>query len=277
MDQFTGANGERRPIHIWETEEPKAILLALHGGMAHAGDYVTPALYLMPKGYTTVAYGMRGHVGQRRIYIDSFDDFLEDLEIFVGWVQQTYPGVPIVLLSHSMGALVAAHYYLKAYPGSREFVGCIMSSPYFANALKVPALMQSFAKVFSTIAPRMKVPLEDLATVLTHDEEITQRHIEDRDSDTRAREPSVRFAYELMVAQQYVQESFSRWNDPLLLIVAGDEHLADPQVTLALAKEVDPSLIEQHYYPDNFHENFNEVNREESFELMVDWIEKRLA
>ncbi|HEY0845971.1 MAG TPA: alpha/beta hydrolase, partial [Noviherbaspirillum sp.] len=43
-----------RPVHVWEPSQPRAVILALHGGMAHAGDYVTPALYFRDRGIATV-------------------------------------------------------------------------------------------------------------------------------------------------------------------------------------------------------------------------------
>ena len=45
----------KRQIHIWEPAAPRAVILALHGGMAHAGDYVTPALYFRERGFATAA------------------------------------------------------------------------------------------------------------------------------------------------------------------------------------------------------------------------------
>lgn len=276
IDQFVGANGETRKIHIWESGHPKAILLGLHGGMAHAGDYVTPAVYLKPLGYTTVAHDMRGHVGKRRVVdIDSFAGLLDDVDIFVGWTRQAYPNLPIVLLSHSMGALVAAHYILKRYPHRSEISGCIMSSPYFANAIKVPLLIRSFARLLSKTVPRMRLPIDDMTDVLTHDPQITQRHIDDQESGMRAREPSIRFACELMQAQAYVQENFKRWDLPLFLVVAGDDRLADSEATLELVGKVDANCVERHVYAENFHENFNETNRNEIFDLLVTWLDKR--
>jgi hypothetical protein len=35
--------GVERRVHIWEPERPRAVILAIHGGMAHGGDYVMPA------------------------------------------------------------------------------------------------------------------------------------------------------------------------------------------------------------------------------------------
>ena len=63
-----------RPIHIWSPAQPKAVILAFHGGLAHAGDYVTPALYFKGKGVATVSFDMCGHDGKKRVDITDFAD-----------------------------------------------------------------------------------------------------------------------------------------------------------------------------------------------------------
>ena len=50
-------------------------------------------------------------------HVPRFEYFLDDLELFLTWVKQTYPGRPIVFLTHSMGALIAAHFVLSRLPG----------------------------------------------------------------------------------------------------------------------------------------------------------------
>jgi alpha-beta hydrolase superfamily lysophospholipase len=63
----------------------------------------------------------------------------------------------------------------------------------------------------------------------------------------------------------------------LLAIVAGDDKVADADASRRLLKEIAPEFLTEHYYPGNFHENFNEINREEVFERMVEWCEARIV
>lgn len=40
---------------------------------------------------------------------------------------------------------------------------------------------------------------------------------------------------------------------------------------------INPALLEFHYYPKNFHENFNEVNRETIFGNILTWMRKQVS
>ena len=64
---------------------------------------------------------------------------------------------------------------------------------------------------------------------------------------------------------------------PLLAIVAGDDRIADANAARQLLGQIEPDLITELYYPDNYHENFNELNRDEIFGEIVKWVEPRIS
>ena len=265
-----------RAIHIWTPAQPRAVVLALHGGMAHAGDYVTPALYLRDQGFATVSFDMCGHDGKKRVDIPGFDSFLDDAELLLQWVKRSYPGLPIFVMGHSMGALIATHLGLGRFAQDRDIQGYILSSPYYVNAIKVPKVLLWFADTLARLMPTGKVPLQPLTHLLTHDQTITARHLADEADHTRATEVTFRFAAALTSAQAALTGRLSAWTHPLFAVVAGDDKLADAQATLAMLKTVPAALLEQHVYPDNYHENFNELNRNQIFADLARWLYKRL-
>lgn len=265
-----------RVIHIWEPAQPRAIILALHGGMAHAGDYVTPALYFREKGFATVSFDMCGHGGKKRVDIPGFEHFLDDGELFLQWVKDSYPELPIFVMGHSMGALISTHLGLERFPSDPGIKGFIFSSPYYVNAIKVPKILLWLSRLLARVVPKMKVPLASLTEVLTHDNGITARHFADEKDNIRATEVTVRFANELALAQAGLGKKISAWRYPLFAVVAGDDKLADPRATEALLKNIPRDLLNYHYYPDNYHENFNESNRNVIFGDILDWLESHL-
>lgn len=277
LAKFRCSDGVERPIHIWEPAQPKAVIMALHGGLAHAGDYVTPALFFRDENIATVSYDMRGHDGKRRVDIPDFDCFLDDGELFLQWVKRNYAGLPVFIMGHSMGALISTHLGLDRIPNDPHIKGFILSSPYYVNAIKVPKLLLMFSDLIAKAAPTMKVPIGSFTGVLTHDRTITERHLADERDGIRATEATMRFASALSSAQASLAGRLSSWRYPLFVAVAGDDKLADAAATEAMLKTIDPHLLEYHLYPDNYHENFNELNRDKIFSSIYRWLEERLS
>jgi alpha-beta hydrolase superfamily lysophospholipase len=272
LDAFQCGTGIERRVHIWEPAWPRAVILALHGGMAHGGDYVAPALYFRQHGIATVAYDLCGHQDARRVDIPGFHVFLNDSVRFLAWVKQQYPGLPIYVMGHSMGALIATHLGLGHFAGDADIKGFILSSPYYVNAIKVSPVLLALAGVLGALAPRMKVPLAPLTDLLTHDAEITARHHADERDGIRASEITVRFGNALTAAQQGLAGRMPAWTHPVFAVVAGDDKLADADAAEAMLKSIAPSLLTYQRHPQNYHENFNELNREKIFADILAWM-----
>lgn len=275
MDRFSTPDGAAMDIHLWEPGKPKAVFLAIHGGLAHAGDYVTPALYFMKKNIATVAYDLRGH-RREKIHIKSFQQFIDDTVLFLQWVKNRYKKIPVIVMGHSMGALIATHFGIEAAPADDRIKGYVLSSPYYENKLRVPKIMLSLVNILSAIAPGMKIPLDDLTDSLTHDKAITARHRRDAASGLRGVSASARFGREMLAAQQWVKENIHRWDKPVFAVVAGEDHLADAGVSEALLNKIRPELLTFLYCRGNYHENFNEINRDEIFGKISAWMKKEL-
>ena len=271
MDVLKTKDGLNLDIHIWEPETPNAVLMAIHGGLAHAGDYVTPALYFKEKGIATVAYDLRGHK-QEKTYIDNFDLYLEDTSDFLGWTKKAYPNIPIFVMGHSMGGLIATHFGIRYAAADSRIKGYILSSPYYENAIKVPPVMIPLIKIFGKIIPKAVIPGPDLTELLTHDEAITNRHRRDEESGIRSKKATMRFGAELLKAQKWVKESFSGWRYPTFAVIAGADQVADYTEAERQFKSMDPKLLTYLFQKDNFHENFNEINREETFGKIYEWM-----
>lgn len=276
IEKLSCSDGVQRDIHIWEPPEPRAVFLTVHGGMDHGGNYRNPGVYMKGQGFATVAHDQHGHDKKRKVYIPRFDVFLDDLELMLDWVKSNYPDIPIFILSHSMGGLITTHFGIRRFKGDPLVKGFISSSPYFVNAIKTPKFLEKLAGLLSVLTPRMAIPMEDILVNCTHDAEIYQRYRQDEKDGIMAEKASARFAFELLKAQAWIPDHIAAWNHPLLVIVAGDDKVADSSATRKLLKEIDSGLLTVLDYPDNYHENFNELNREEVFAGILEWCEPRI-
>jgi alpha-beta hydrolase superfamily lysophospholipase len=277
LARFKGRGGAERTIHVWEPFQPRAVMLALHGALAHGGDYVTPALYFRNHGIATVSFDMCGHDGKRRADVPDFDIFLDEAELFLHWVKKHYPGLPVFIMGHSMGALIATRFGLERLGRNDEVKGFILSSPYYVNAVKVPAVLQKMSGTLARLLPKMKVPLASFTDVLTHDAAITDRHYADENEGVRATELTVRFGHALSQAQKGLAEKMPTWRYPVYAVVAGDDKLADSSAAEAMLMTIGGNLLRYNFQPQNYHENFNEINREEIFADILGWLTPRLS
>src|SRR5471030_606932 len=261
------AAGVERTIHIWEPAAPRAIVLALHGGMAHAGDYVTPARYFRDHGIATISYDMCGHDQAKRVDIPGFDIFLDESTLLLQWIKRAWPGVPVFVMGHSMGGLIATHLGLQRWQDDAAIKGYILSSPYYVNAIKVSPVLLALSGVLAALASQTHL--------LTHDGAITKRHYADERDHTRATEVTVRFGHALTQAQAGLAAQMPAWRHPMFAVVAGDDKLADSEAGTAMLRSIAPHLLEYHHYPHNYHENFNEVNRQRIFDDALCWMAAR--
>ena len=275
LDVLKTKDATELDVHVWSPESPKAVLMAIHGGLAHGGDYVTPALYFKEKGIATVSYDLRGHK-QEKTFIARFDQYVDDTADFLEWTKQAYLGVPVFVVGHSMGGLIATHFGIRRAENDPDIKGYLLSSPYYANAIKVPPIMIPLIKLFGIIIPKAVIPGPDLTELLTHDDEITRRHRQDEADGIRGTKPTMRFGSELLKAQKWVKENFDQWHHPTFAVIAGADQVADAAAAEKLLKSMDSSLLTYVFHKDNFHENFNETNRTETFDRMYGWISDRL-
>ncbi len=88
---------------------------------------------------------------------------------------------------------------------------------------------------------------------------------------------SFRFAASLLAAQAALPSSFAAWTHPVFAVVAGDDKLANAQGAKALLDTIPKALMEYHACPENFHENFNELNRNTIFADILNWMGQRIA
>lgn len=126
-----GSNGsERLYARAWAPQgtEPTWLAVLVHGYGEHIGRYEHTADALCNNGAAVYGLDHRGHgrSSGERVLIDDFDGVAEDLHRLITQARTAYRTLPLVLIGHSMGGMIAAR-YAQLHPD--ELAGLVLSGP----------------------------------------------------------------------------------------------------------------------------------------------------
>jgi len=97
---------------------PRAVLLIAHGMSEYAARYQPVAQYLAAQGIAVYAHDHRGHgphAGKPGYFadVDGWAKVVGDLDSMFQHAMVRHPGLPLLLLGHSMGSFIARSYFLQ--------------------------------------------------------------------------------------------------------------------------------------------------------------------
>src|SRR3954452_21395026 len=120
-------------VHRWSAAEPRCIALIAHGYGEHAGRYEHVAQRLVDAlGAAVYAPDHRGHgrTGGATGTVADGEAITTDLHEVALAAQAEHAGLPVVLIGHSMGGLIATRY---AQRFGDELAALVVSSPAIAD------------------------------------------------------------------------------------------------------------------------------------------------
>jgi alpha-beta hydrolase superfamily lysophospholipase len=226
---------------------------------------------LVRAGFEVALVDLRGH-GQsdgRRWHVDSFDDYLADLDAFLARLCQDGYAGKLFVAAHSMGSLIAARWGLEHW---REPAGFVLSSPYLGLAVPPPRLKLWSARVVGRVVPWLPVATGLTSVALTSDPEMQVWTDHD---PLYGRKTTPRWFDEACRAQEEVLERAAEFKAPLLVLAAGADTVADARSSRRFVEAAHSRDKEFRLYPGLRHELFNELERDRPIADAVAWISAR--
>ncbi len=143
--ELRGLDGQRFACCSWLPQSPpRAVVQIAHGMGEHKDRYTGVAEALTTQGYAVYASDHRGHGGTivdarpGAMGINGWRLTLADMNYLAEYSMRLHPGLPTVLLGHSMGAALSQQ-YLYLY-GQYLSAAVLSGSPGFGNPLQMLAL-----------------------------------------------------------------------------------------------------------------------------------------
>ncbi len=179
---YTSFDGDALGYQKWTPakNEPKIVVIGVHGISGHAGDYDNLGKHLLKSNPDTALYAAETR-GQgmdpnqdRRGDIRRAKDWYRDLYTFTGLIRKQHPKAKIVWFGESMGALIVMHAYDQTPPGEKKPDALVISSPIVDVGSKLPPWKNGLARVTAALLPKLKISLESLSdgerAVVTEDD-----------------------------------------------------------------------------------------------------------
>lgn len=246
------------------------VVVLVHGFAEHIGRYNDLIRLLNQANLSVLGLELRGHGRShgKRGYIDSIEQYEEDLDAAVLHAKKLTKHKKVFLLAHSMGGLVAS-LYAAHHPN--QISGMVLSSPLFQIAVQVPGWKQQLSKLMSSFLPWFSLPNTMESRFLTHDAAIVRAY---NDDPLVFHHVTARWFQIMMQITPKALEAASQIQVPLLLQLSQDDHVVDFETSKEWYSHltgIDSSLK---IYEGFYHEIYNELRREEPLSDMLEWLKR---
>jgi alpha-beta hydrolase superfamily lysophospholipase len=154
-ETLKGVSGLNLFVRSWRpTTAPRAVVAICPGFNSHSAYYGWVADQLIAAGLAVYAVDLRGrgHSDGERFYVQSFADYLADVNTMITHAKLREPGLPVFLLGHSAGGVVSCMYTLEH---QSELAGLICES--FAFKVPAPDFALAALKGLAHVAPHAHV------------------------------------------------------------------------------------------------------------------------
>lgn len=289
--------------HRWLPQgEPKAVLQIVHGIAEFVERYDEFARYLTGLGYVVVAEDHMGHGqsinggGIRGYFHGGWFAAVEDTYRLLQDTKAQYPNIPYVLFSHSMGSFMART-ILCRYPDS-GISAAIICGTGWQPAFALPALCKTMELVCSRgDETKPNQALQNLVfgsynrkvehprtpyDWLSRDADIVDAYIAHPLCGFTA---SAGLLRDLVQGIHFVEQpnhlAAMRKNLPVFFIAGGDDPVGNygkgVQKTAEAFRKAGLTDVSVRIYPLCRHEILNEINRQEIFEDISQWLDAKIT
>jgi len=271
-ETFSSTGGINIFFRSWQPDGPKrGVLLIVPGFNSHSGYYADVAPRLAVPGLSVYAIDLRGRGRSdgERFYVQSFNEYVEDVHGLAALVRSREPGLPVYILGHSAGGVVASLYALEH---QADLAGLICES--FAFQVPAPDFAIAALKGLSHLAPHAHV-------LKLHNEDFSRDpavvSAMNLDPLIANETQPTRTIAELARADERLGHDFPQITLPILILHGTADKATKPsgsQTFYDTAGSKDKTLK---FYEGHYHDLLNDVGREEVLGDVVQWMEARVG
>lgn len=250
MPSFAGTEGSVHYEQWAPAGRPARIVVLVHGYAEYAARYAHVAQALAQEG--AAVYG-QDHIGHgrsdgERALIADFEHVVDDLRTLLEIALHEHPGLPVVMVGHSMGGLLTAR-FAQRFPGQLAgivFLGAVIGDWHWAR--------QALA------APELPEATTDFSG-MSRDAEAVRAYVADP-LVFRGRYKRPLLEAEVVALDRF-REQVDRLTMPVLFCHGTDDSFVDYRTSLAAVESLPSDDVTIRLYEGARHELVNETNRDE--------------
>jgi acylglycerol lipase len=270
-ESFKSLGGLQIHMRSWQPKgKPSAVVAICHGVNSHSGQYSWAAEAFAAKGFAVYAVDLRGRGKSEgeRFYVENIAEYVADVDGMIAIAKKRHPGLPVYLLGHSAGGVVACTYALDH---QENINGLICES--FAFQVPAPGFVLAAVKGLSHVAPRLGVltlhmkdfTRDPAALKVLEDDPLTKGEVQ----------PAMTVAA-LARADERLHDSFGQITLPLLIL-----HGTADNATVCKGSEYFNAHAGSRdktfkLYDGHFHDLLNDIGKEAVMADVVGWLEARI-
>jgi alpha-beta hydrolase superfamily lysophospholipase len=205
--------------------------------------------------------------------VGSFDEFRADARATLALARAELPSLPVFLLGHSQGGLVAATLALREPEG---LSGLALSSPLLGIAPRSrPSLVRAVVgRILASVLPRALFATEVDAALLSRDPAVGKAYAAD---PLVSHAVSAGWYHALQLALAEAHERAPSLCVPTLVLYAGEDALVDPQATGRWVARAPRGQVEAFCYDRLYHEILNAPEKEQIRRRIEAWIRSKAS
>lgn len=269
------ADGARLPVLSFEPENPRAVVIGLHGFNDYAGAFAEPGpgAWLAERGLAVYAYDQRGFGrAPGRGYWAGDTRMAEDLAAVVTLLRARHPGLPVYVVGTSMGGAVAMRAMTLPEPPAVD--GLILSAPAVWGWRSMNGLYATVLRLAAHTVPGRRLTGQGLG--IRPSDNIEMLRALGRDPLV-IKETRIDAVYGLVGLMDSAYEASGNLGVPVLLLYGAYDELVPPRPTVAALEAMRGGglPVTALCYPDGWHMLLRDLQRETVWSDIAAWIEGR--
>lgn len=268
---FIESSAGVRIFHRWRAPAaPRGVLLIVHGFNSHSAYYAWAMERFAQAGLAVYALDLRGRGRSdgERFYIEHFADYLTDVDALSDLARGRHPGLPVFVLGHSAGGVVATSYALDH---QKALAGLICES--FAYKVYAPDLVLDIMKGASRLVPHVHVFKLNNAD-FSRDPAAVRAMDEDPliENETQP----IQTVAEMARADERLTVRFPELTLPVLILHGTADKATKPEGSEAFYARASSADKTLKLYDGHAHDLLLDLGKAEVVADMIDWLAARL-